>query len=154
MTNSLKISAVVNTVNPARPLLARAQGRWASIVNLNAVLAHRPNPDLIATSALRAALLNLSASMAKELAPEGIRVNSVSVGQIETGQTERHYAASGSTETYDRWLQQRADQSGIPLGRLGTASEVANLIVFLLSDRASYLTGTPINIDGGLTCQV
>src|SRR5699024_7963575 len=81
----LKIGSVVNTVHPALPFL---QGGGA-VININAILGREPNAHLAATSAARAALLNLSVSMAREFAPEGVRVNSVAVGLIDTGQTVR-----------------------------------------------------------------
>jgi NAD(P)-dependent dehydrogenase (short-subunit alcohol dehydrogenase family) len=88
-------------------------------------------------------------ALSKELAPDGIRVNAVLIGLIESGQWVRMAAGSGTGlgEFYDRF----AEDAGIPLGRFGRAAEFADLGCFLLSRRASYLTGTAINLDGGLS---
>jgi len=88
-------------------------------------------------------------ALSKELGPEGIRVNAVLIGLIESGQWVRRAAASGLElgEFYERF----AKDSGIPMGRLGRAGEFADLGCFLLSARASYLTGAAINLDGGLS---
>ena len=84
------------------------------------------------TSAARAGILNLSTSLSKELAPDGIRVNSVCLGLVDTGQWERRYAASGSPFDYAAWQAELAADRGIALGRLGNADEVAYAITTLL----------------------
>jgi NAD(P)-dependent dehydrogenase (short-subunit alcohol dehydrogenase family) len=84
------------------------------------------------------------------MAPDGIRVNAVLIGLIESGQWVRVADGSGLREFYDRF----AADAGIPLGRFGRAAEFADLGCFLLSSRASYLTGTAINLDGGLSPSV
>ncbi len=145
---SLKIGSVVNTVQPALPFLEE-NGAVASVVNINAILAREPNPQLIATSAGRAALLNMSVSMAHELASDGIRVNSVAVGLIDTGQSIRRYEASETEESYEAWKHNLAHSARIPLGRIGEPEDVANVVAFLLSSRSAYVTGTVIDVDGG-----
>ncbi|WP_377267985.1 SDR family oxidoreductase [Peterkaempfera sp. SMS 1(5)a] len=144
----LKFDGVLNPLKAALPLL-RTSGN-ASVVNVNAVLAKQPEPRLITTSAARAGLLNLSKSLSMELAADGIRVNSVCLGLIDTGQWERRYHAAGSDLSYDRWQAELAADRGISLGRLGRAEEVAYAITTLLSPRASYITGTAIDVCGGV----
>ncbi|TGB07892.1 SDR family oxidoreductase [Streptomyces sp. MZ04] len=144
----LKFSGVLNPVHAARPYLSASDS--ASVVNVNAVLAKQPEPRLITTSAARAGILNLSKSLSVELAPEGIRVNSVCLGLIDTGQWTRRHAAAGSGLSYEDWQAELAADRGIALGRLGRADEVAYAIVTLLSPRASYTTGTSIDVCGGV----
>jgi NAD(P)-dependent dehydrogenase (short-subunit alcohol dehydrogenase family) len=144
----LKFSSVLNPTQAALPLLRSSDA--AAIVNVNAVLAVQPEPRLAATSAARAGVLNLSRNMAEEFAPHGIRVNSVCLGLIDTGQWRRRYERVGADEDYRAWQQRLAAERGIPLGRLGTADEVAAVIVFLLSARASYLTGIAVDVAGGI----
>jgi NAD(P)-dependent dehydrogenase (short-subunit alcohol dehydrogenase family) len=97
----------------------------------------------------RAAGMALMKSLSKELGPAGIRVNALLIGLMESGQWERAAQSSGQevAEFYDRL----AEGSNIPLGRVGRAEEFADVAAFLLSPRSSYLTGTAINIDGGLS---
>ncbi|MEU6659261.1 SDR family oxidoreductase [Streptomyces sp. NPDC046821] len=144
----LKFAGVLNPLHAARPHLAASDA--ASIVNINAVLAKQPETKLITTSAARAGILNLSKSLATELAPEGIRVNSVCLGLVDTGQWTRRHAAAGSGLSYEDWQAELAADRGIALGRLGRAEEVAYAIVTLLSPRASYITGTSIDVCGGV----
>lgn len=144
----LKFFGVLNPLNAALPHL-RASGN-ASVVNINAVLAKQPETALMTTSAARAGILNLSTSLSKELAPDGIRVNSVCLGLINTGQWERRHAASGSPLGYPDWQAALAADRGVALGRLGNADEVAYAVTALLSPRASYITGTTVDVCGGV----
>ncbi|MEV5981617.1 SDR family oxidoreductase [Streptomyces sp. NPDC052114] len=144
----LKFAGVLNPLHAARPYL-RASGA-ASVVNVNAVLAKQPEPRLITTSAARAGILNLSVSLARELAADGVRVNSVCLGLIDTGQWTRRHAAAGSGLSYEDWQAELAADRGVALGRLGRAEEVAYAILALLSPRASYITGTSIDVCGGV----
>ena len=100
------------------------------------MLARQPEPRLVTTSAARAGLLNLSKSMAIEFAPEGIRVNSVSLGLVDTGQWRRRYehaVSDGSLrglrstpmQSFAEWESEIAADRGIGLGRFGHAEEVA-----------------------------
>lgn len=144
----LKFASVLNPTRAALPLL-RASGD-AAVVNVNAVLAVQPESRLIATSAARAGVLNLSRSMATEFAPEGIRVNSVCLGLIDTGQWRRRYEQAGSSIDYPAWQAELAADRGVLLGRLGTAEEVAAVVAFLLSPQASYVTGSAVDVGGGV----
>ncbi|MEU9518248.1 SDR family oxidoreductase [Streptomyces sp. NPDC048224] len=144
----LKFAGVLNPLAAARAHLRSSDA--AAIVNVNAVLAKQPETRLITTSAARAGILNLSTSLARELAPEGIRVNSVCLGLVDTGQWTRRHAAADSGLTYEDWQAEIAADRGIALGRLGRAEEVAYAIVSLLSPRASYITGTSIDVCGGV----
>jgi NAD(P)-dependent dehydrogenase (short-subunit alcohol dehydrogenase family) len=144
----LKFSGVLNPLAAARSYLRASDA--AAIVNVNAVLAKQPETRLITTSAARAGILNLSKSLATELAKDGIRVNSVCLGLIDTGQWTRRHAATAGDLGYEEWQAQLAADRGIALGRLGRAEEVAYAIVSLLSPRASYITGTSIDVCGGV----
>ncbi|MFM9367846.1 SDR family oxidoreductase [Streptomyces sp. Da 82-17] len=144
----LKFAGVLNPLQAAREWLAASDA--ASVVNVNAVLAKQPEPRLITTSAARAGILNLSTSLAQELAADGIRVNSVCLGLVDTGQWTRRHAAADTGMSYEDWQAELAADRGIALGRLGRAEEVAYAIVALLSPRASYITGTSIDVCGGV----
>ncbi|MFD4253771.1 SDR family oxidoreductase [Amycolatopsis thermoflava] len=141
----LKIFSVLHVVRAAQPWLRPG----AAVVNVNAILSRQPEPKLAATSAARAALLNLSKTLAAELAPR-VRVNSVCLGLVDTGQWRRRYEQSGTELTWAEWTSALAADRGIPLGRLGTAEEVAFPIVALLSPHASYITGSALDVGGGV----
>jgi NAD(P)-dependent dehydrogenase (short-subunit alcohol dehydrogenase family) len=144
----LKFSGVLAPTLAALPHLRKSDA--AAIVNINAVLAKQPEPHLIATSAARAGILNLSASLAQELAVDGVRVNSVCLGLVDTGQWTRRYEAADSGTDYATWQARFAAARGIALGRFGTAAEVAYAVTTLLSPRASYITGTTLDVAGGV----
>lgn len=144
----LKVFSVLHVVRAALPWLRRSTA--ASVVNVNAILARQPEIRLAATSAARAALLNLTKTLAGELAAESIRVNSVCLGLIDTGQWRRRYEQSGTELDWAGWTAELADERGIPLGRLGTADEVAYAVAALLSPRASYITGSALDVGGGI----
>lgn len=148
----LKIFSVLHLVRAALPWLRRSDA--GAVVNVNAILARQPETRLAATSAARAALLNLTKTLSAELAADGVRVNSVCLGLIDTGQWRRRYDASGSALDYESWSADLAADRGIPLGRLGTADEVAYPIVSLLSPRGSYITGSSIDVGGGIARHV
>ncbi len=141
----IKVFAHIRTVRAAVPHMRKQGG--GRIINLNMVGARQPAAATFPTTISRAAGLALTKALSKELAPDGILVNAVAVGKIKSMQQERraarmkmsveeHYAQTGKT---------------IPLGRVGEAEEVANVIAFLASDAASYVTGTCVHVDGGLS---
>ena len=146
----LKVGGVLNPLNAARPHLESSDA--ASVVNINAVLARQPEPRLAATSAARAGLLNLTKTLSIDLAPAGIRVNSVLLGLIDTGQWRRRYEQREADDdrTWEAWSAELAADRGVALGRLGVAREVSFVVTMLLSPRASYVTGTSIDVAGGV----
>jgi NAD(P)-dependent dehydrogenase (short-subunit alcohol dehydrogenase family) len=143
---ALKLMASVRLTRLALPQL-RA-GRGVVLFTL-AMGAKAPGAASEPSSVTRAAGMALMKALSKELAPDGIRVNAVLIGLIESGQWVRGAAASGVEpgEFYERF----AKDAAIPLGRFGRAEEFADLGCFLLSARASYLTGAAVNLDGGLS---
>jgi NAD(P)-dependent dehydrogenase (short-subunit alcohol dehydrogenase family) len=149
---ALKLFGVLNPVRAALPALRKsaADGRSPAVVNVNAILARQPESRLAATSAARAALLNLTSTLATDLAVDGIRVNSVCLGLVDTGQWRRRHAAAGTDLDFAAWSAQLAADRGIALGRLGVADEVAYPIVTLISPRASYVTGASLDVGGGV----
>jgi NAD(P)-dependent dehydrogenase (short-subunit alcohol dehydrogenase family) len=145
----LKLMAAVRLTRLALPQLRSSHG---AVLFTLAVAAKAPGASSEPSSVARAAGMALMKALSKELAVDGIRVNAVLIGLIESGQWVRMAEGSGSglREFYDRF----AADAGIPLGRFGRAAEFADLGCFLLSSRASYLTGTAINLDGGLSPSV
>ncbi|HEY7280433.1 MAG TPA: SDR family oxidoreductase [Actinomycetota bacterium] len=125
---------------------ARGGGR---VININAIYGRSPDPAFFATSVNRAACLSLTKTLAQQLAPDGILVNSVNIGFVLTPQWEnirRRRAPELSLEEFSQGMA-RAD---VPLGRFGRAEEVAGLVAFLAGERASYITGASIDVAGGM----
>ena len=139
------------SVNSTEPWLALPQlrARRGAVLFTLALSAKAPGARSEPSSVTRAAGMALMKALSNELAPDGIRTNAILIGLIESGQWVRMAAGSGTglQDFYDRF----ANDAGIPLGRFGRAAEFADLGCFLLSSRASYLTGTAINLDGGLS---
>jgi NAD(P)-dependent dehydrogenase (short-subunit alcohol dehydrogenase family) len=122
------------------------------IIHVSSIQSRLPLNSTIPYAAAKAALTNYSKALANEVAPRGVRVVAVAPGFIETGAAERliDRLATGAGTDYATARHGLMDSlGGIPLGRPGRPEEVAELIAFLTSDRASYITGAEYTIDGG-----
>ncbi len=142
-----KLLGFMNITRSAISELAKTRGR---IVGLTAPTARQPDRAMGAISVGRAALDSAISGLALELAPQGIRINAVGVGLIDTPRQQARYAESKSSISYAQWLEQQAQQRGVPLARPGTPTEVAAAICWLLSPTSSYTTGSVLDVTGGL----
>jgi NAD(P)-dependent dehydrogenase (short-subunit alcohol dehydrogenase family) len=142
----LKLMAAVRLTRLALPELRANRG---SILFTLAISAKAPGGSSEPSSVTRAAGMALMKALSKELAPDGVRANAVLIGLIESGQWVR--AAEHTGDSLEQFYARFARDAAIPLGRFGRAEEFADLGCFLLSPRASYLTGVAINLDGGLS---
>ncbi len=120
----------------ARPMMKK---RWGRIVNISSVIAIRGNAGQSAYAASKAGLIGLTKSLAHELAARNITVNAVAPGFIETPMTDRL-----SDDVKDSYFKQ------IPMSRFGKPSEVADAVLFLAGEGASYITGQVLHVNGGL----
>jgi NAD(P)-dependent dehydrogenase (short-subunit alcohol dehydrogenase family) len=141
----LKVLAAVRCTRLAVPHLIAAGG--GAIVNVLNVGAKAAGAGSLPTSASRAAGLAMTKAASKDLGAQGIRVNAVLIGLVASGQWRRRADAAGQSE--EELYRQMADNTDIPLGRVGRAEEFADLAAYLLSDRSSYVTGSAVNLDGG-----
>jgi NAD(P)-dependent dehydrogenase (short-subunit alcohol dehydrogenase family) len=141
----LKLFAALRSSRLAHAYLA-ASGT-GSIVNVLNIGAKAPRSRSMPTSVSRAAGMAFTKALSKEWGPDGIRVNAVLIGLIESGQWVRRAQIQGvsTAELYARMVK----ETDIPLGRVGRAEEFADLAAFLLSMRSGYITGCAINLDGG-----
>jgi 3-oxoacyl-[acyl-carrier protein] reductase len=139
----LKLFGAIRLARMAIPHMKRQGG--GRIINITNIGAKQPRAQTMPTTVTRAAGLAFTKALSKEYAADKILVNTVCIGLIRAGQHERKAAASGVP------LEKLYADLGkdIPLGRVGLAEEVANVIAFLASEAASYVTGTSINLDGG-----
>lgn len=129
---------------------ARAMTRGGSIVNISSGTVDAAVPNLAAYSIPKGAITQLTRTLAQELGPHGIRVNSVSPGYIETAITRSHYVDEyGQIDEQKRRAILDAQSPAIPLGRPGEPSEVASVVTFLAGDGGSYVSGQTIRVNGG-----
>ena len=141
----LKVFGAIRCTRIAVPYMKKQGG--GRIINITISSAKQPGAESYPTSVSRAAGLALTKALSKEYAANNILVNTVCIGKIKSGQHVRRYTREGvSAEDY-----YRQTAKDIPLGRVGEAEEVANVIAFLASDAASYVTGTSVNLDGGMS---
>ncbi len=125
-------------------------GGGGAIVNTTSAQAMQCQEQVLAYATSKGAILTMTKSMALDLAPRGIRVNAIAPGSIDTPML-RKAARRFAPEDPERMISQWGVQH--PVGRVGTAEEVANLVWFLLSE-ATFMTGTVVSIDGGLTSRL
>ena len=151
---NLNFMAAVRTTRAALPLLfARGGGAIVTVSSVNAFL---PDPGIVDYCAAKAALTNFSKALSKELGPKNIRVNTVSPGPVETAlwlgpDGVAATVAKHSGVDFDAARQQVvASQGGFATGRFTRPTEVADLVLFLASDRSGNITGADFVIDGGL----
>ncbi|MFE3290006.1 SDR family NAD(P)-dependent oxidoreductase [Rhodococcus sp. NPDC059234] len=152
---SLGVMATVRATRAAIPAMVRAGS--GSIVTIGSVNAFYPDPGIPDYCAVKAAVTNITKALSKELGPKGIRANSISPGPV---MTDLWVGRGGVAEVVGRASgvspQEVADSAvaGTATGRFTTSDEVADLVVFLASDRAANITGSDVRIDGGFITTV
>lgn len=139
----VNLDGVVRIARDTFPLMQAANG--ASLINIASILGHQPMRQVAAYAASKGAVQALTRALAVEYASFGIRVNTVSPGFIETALTTR----MRRNPHVNKALMERT-----PLRRFGTPEDVANVILFLASDEAAYVSGADIIVDGGTTAGV
>lgn len=138
---AVNVFAVIDMIQIASRLMARAGG--GCFVNMASITGVVGSPGQVAYSSTKGAVITITKSAAKELAPTNIRVNAVAPGIVKTERFEELYEATGDK------INERIEK--IALGRLGTPQDIANAVSFLASDRASYISGQILGVDGCAT---
>ncbi len=146
----LKVYGAIYCIRAALPHMKKVKG--GSIINITTPGGKAAAPASNPTSMARAAGISMTKSLSKEFAADNIRVNTVCIGLIKSGQHRTRFEArhkQDATHTLDKhWAEMGKT---VPLGRVGESEEAGDLIAFLASDRAAYITGTAVNIDGGVS---
>jgi 3-oxoacyl-[acyl-carrier protein] reductase len=143
---------LMSTIRCIRAVLPHMQKRkWGRIINITSLSAKQPIPDLVISSTVRPGILGLSRVLATQHAHEGILINSVAPGYFMTAR-QKEISTKRAAEknlTADQYLDRAT--ADIPMRRYGDPEELANVIVFLGSERASYVTGATLSVDGGIS---
>ena len=135
----INLTGVWNTVQFSIPHLIEAGG--GSIMNCSSVEGLGGMPTLVAYTGTKFAIRGMTKAAAMELGPQGIRVNSVHPGVVDTGMTRGYAGEEGM-----RWAAKR-----VALKRVGTPDDIAPMYVFLASDESSFVTGATLSVDGGMS---
>ncbi|KMZ13493.1 3-oxoacyl-[acyl-carrier protein] reductase [Candidatus Burkholderia humilis] len=152
----LKYFSIIRPTRAFLPMLKAAP--TPAIVCVNSLLALQPEAHMVATSSARAGELSLVKSLATELAPKRIRVNSILIGIVESGQWKRRYQnylnENADGQSWEQWTAELARKKNIPLGRFGRPEEAAQALFYLASPLSSYTTGSHIDVSGGFARHV
>jgi 3-oxoacyl-[acyl-carrier protein] reductase len=141
----------LSTVRFIREVLPHMkQARWGRILAIQSSSVKQPVDGLVLSNGIRPGIAGLFKTLAGDLAPHGITVNLVLPGRIMTDRFREHQSDRATRSGVTLEKQMELSSADIPMGRIGTPDEFAAMVVFLASARASYVTGTAVQVDGGL----
>lgn len=141
---------LLSTVNLCRAVVpGMRERRWGRIINVTSITVKQPVEGLMLSNSLRAGVTGFARTLANEVARDGITVNNILPGYTRTQRVEELARATAAREKISVAEAMKKTEAEIPMRRLGEPNEFAALAAFLASERASYITGTSIQVDGG-----
>jgi 3-oxoacyl-[acyl-carrier protein] reductase len=143
----LNLMSVVQLCSEVIPYMQR--NGWGRIVNITSISVKQPVDGLMLSNSVRSAVVGFAKTLSNEMAPYNILVNNVCPGYTRTERVEELSVSMGARKGVSKERIVAAWEESIPMGRLGTPEEFAALVAFLASERASYITGATIPVDGG-----
>jgi len=145
----LTLMSVINLTNAVLPGMKERE--WGRVINVTSIAVKQPVEGLMLSNSLRSAVTGFARTLANEVARDGITVNNILPGYTRTARVDQLADATASREGTTSDKARAKWEAEIPMGRLGEPREFAALAAFLASERASYITGTSITVDGGWT---
>jgi 3-oxoacyl-[acyl-carrier protein] reductase len=145
---ALNLRSAVAFARAVIPAMQREQ--WGRIITISSVTVRQPQPQLVLSNAIRAGVMGLVRTLANEFGKDGITANNVAPGYTATDRLKELSAHRSSTSGQSEKQVEQLWTDQIPLGRLGRPQEIADAIVWLASERASFVTGQTILVDGGM----
>jgi 3-oxoacyl-[acyl-carrier protein] reductase len=150
--HQLTLMSAVRLIRAVLPAM-RAQG-WGRIVNITSISVKQPINDLLLSNVYRPGVVGLAKTLAAQLATEGITINNVAPGYTRTERVMELFEARAADRGTTVEQELEATASDLPMGRMGEPEELGAIVAFLASERASYITGTTIQVDGGYVCGI
>lgn len=146
---NLKLMGYVRCARNVLP--GMRERRWGRVINIIGRSGHQPRAAYITGGAVNAALLNFTLALAEECATDNVLVTGVNPGPVQTARWDALLSQTAAIDNKAAGAVNAAAIASVPLGRVGLPEEVSGMVAFLCSERASFITGTCINIDGGGT---
>jgi 3-oxoacyl-[acyl-carrier protein] reductase len=144
----LTLMSAVRTTRAVLPCMRRQ--RWGRIVNVSSYSVKQPIPDIMLSNSLRLGVAGWAKTLAAEVARDNVLINTVAPGWTRTERVTQMLAARAAADGVTPAAAEARIVAGVPLGRLGEPQEIADAIAFLASERASFVTGTLLAVDGGI----
>lgn len=142
---------LMSAVRATRLVLPFMQAqRWGRVVNISSYSVKQPIEGLMLSNSLRLAVLGWAKTLANEVAKDNVLVNTICPGWTRTDRVEQIFSVQATRAQTDATTIEAGIAASIPLGRLANADEIASVVAFMSSERAGYITGTALAVDGGM----